>query len=115
MVRVAPAWISGYSGMILLSALLLNIATFLVYNGYGLILTPMGDALGLSHFQEGSLTTGFSIAGTIAGAVAGFLATRYGTRLVIWSVRYQRRHRSDPPGYVTKLYLRAGDERRGRS
>ena len=83
MVRVAQAWISGYSGMILLSALLLNIATFLVYNGYGLILTPMRDALGLSHFQEGSLTTGFSIAGTVASVVAGVLATRYGTRLVI--------------------------------
>ena len=83
MVRVAPAWMSGYSGMILLSTLLLNISTFLVYNGYGLILTPMGDALGLSHFQEGSLTTAFSIAGTMAGVVAGFLATRYGTRLVI--------------------------------
>ena len=43
----------------------------------------MRDALGLSHFQEGSLTTGFSIAGTIASLVAGVLATRYGTRLVI--------------------------------
>ena len=83
MVRVVPAWISGYSGMVLLSALLLNVATFLVYNGYGLILTPMRDALGLSHFQEGSLTTGFSIAGTMASVVMGVLATRYGTRLVI--------------------------------
>lgn len=83
MVRVAPNWILGYSGMILLSTLLLNTAAFLVYNGYGLILAPMREALGLSHFQEGSLTTAFSIAGTMTSVVSGFLATRYGTRLVI--------------------------------
>ena len=83
MPRVTPAWLSGYAGMIVLASLLVNISTSLVHNGYGLVLPPMRDTLGLSHFQEGLLITGFSISSMIANVASGFLTPRYGTRLIV--------------------------------
>ena len=85
MSRVTPALFSGYAGVILLLALLVNTATFLVYNGYGLIITPMRDGLDLSHFQEGSLITAYSLTNTVMGVSAGMLTQRYGARPLIGS------------------------------
>ena len=83
MLRVAPALFSGYAGVILLLTLLVNTATFLIYNGYGLIIPPMRDGLGLSHFQEGTLIAGYSLTNVVMGVAVGMLVPRFGARLVV--------------------------------
>ena len=81
--RVAGEWLSGYAGLILLLALLVNISTFLFSNGYGLILPAMREDLKLSHFQEGTLIFSFAIASLVSSVASGILASRYGSRLVV--------------------------------
>ena len=83
MLRIAPAWLSGYAGVILLMAFLLNLAVLLARFSFGLILPFMEDDLGLSHFQSGSLFATASIVGMIAAVVVGVLASRYGSRFII--------------------------------
>ena len=68
--------------MIMLMAMVVNIATFLVYNGYGVLLPPMRDSLGLSHFQEGVLITVYSGLNMVTNVLSGVLAPRYGTRYI---------------------------------
>ena len=83
MLRVAPSWLSGYAGVILLMTVLLNLSLLLPRYAFGLTLPFMEDSLGLSHFQNGSFFTAISIAG-MAGALAfGMLAPRYGSRFII--------------------------------
>ncbi len=83
MIRVAPAWLSGYASMILLGILLVNLGTQLGRNAYGLTLPSMRDSLELSHFQEGSLITALSILSMTGSFVFGMLAPRYGTRFIV--------------------------------
>ena len=61
LLRVAPVWLAGYAGVILLATVLVNLATQLARNAYGLTLPSMEGSLGLSHFQAGSLITAMSI------------------------------------------------------
>ena len=81
--RVAPAWLSGYAGVILLMAALINLAVLLPRFSIGLILPFMEDGLHLSHFQAGSLFTAMSITGMAASVIFGILASRYGSRLIV--------------------------------
>ena len=83
MLRVAPAWISGYAGVILLVAVLVNLATQLSRNAFGLTLPAMRDSLGLSYSQVGSLMTALSILMMVASFVSGMMASRYGTRAIV--------------------------------
>ena len=83
MLRAVPAWLSGYAAVILFLATLINGATFLVHNGFGLILPPMRDSLGLSHFQEGSLISALSLCSIPSQVGGGVLASRYGARFVV--------------------------------
>ena len=83
MLRVAPSWLSGYAGVILLMIVLLNLSLILPRYAYGLTLPFMEDSLGLSRLQEGSFFTAMSIGG-MAGALAfGMLAPRYGSRFIV--------------------------------
>ena len=81
--RLAPSWLSGYAGVILLLAVLVNLATQLTRNAFGLVLPSMRDSLGLSHTQEGILITGTSILGMVASFSFGLLASRYGSRYIV--------------------------------
>ena len=83
MVRVAPAWLLGYGGVILLMTMLLNLALLLPRYAYGLILPFMEDSLNLSHFQAGSFFTAMSILGMVGSFTIGTLASRYGSRIII--------------------------------
>ena len=83
MPRLAPAWLSGYPAVILGLAALINVAAFLGFNGFGLLIPSMRDSLGLSHFQEGVLITAVSISIMTLGPISGVLASRYGTRVVV--------------------------------
>ena len=83
MLRAVLAWLSGYAAVILFLATLINWATFLVHNGFGLILPPMRDSLGLSHFQEGSLISALSLCSIPSQVGGGVLASRYGARFVV--------------------------------
>ena len=69
--------------MILLMALLVNLATQLTRNAYGIVLPSMRDDLGLSHTQEGMLITASSILGMVASFSFGLLASRYGSRYLV--------------------------------
>ena len=81
--RLAPSWLAGYAGVIVLMTLMVNFAAQLGRNAYALTLPSMEDTLGLSHFQAGSLFTALSVLGTIGALVFGTLAPRYGTRLTV--------------------------------
>ena len=81
--RVAPVWLAGYAGVILLVIVLANLAAQLGRFSYGIILPSMHDSLGLSHTQEGSLITVLSILSILASLVFGMLAPRLGSRLVV--------------------------------
>ena len=83
MLRVAPVWLTGYAGVILLAIVLVNLATQLARNAYGLTLPSMEGSLGLSHFQSGSLITAMSILLMVASLTFGMLASRYGSRLIV--------------------------------
>ncbi len=84
--RAAPVWLSGYTGVILLMTIILNLSTQLARNGYGLTLPAMKDSLELSHFQAGSLFAALSILSMVAAFVTGTLAPRYGSRIIIGSL-----------------------------
>lgn len=83
MLRIASAWPAGYAGVILLMAIMVNLATQLERNGYGLILPSMRDSLGLSYSQAGSLITAIAFLGMAASLTFGMLAPRYGSRFII--------------------------------
>ena len=74
---------SGYPGTVVALATLVNVGAFLGFNGFALLIPSMRDALGLSHFQEGSLVTAVSISIMTTGFVSGMLASRYGARTVV--------------------------------
>lgn len=80
---VTPSWLSGYARVILMMAVLLNLALFLPRFAYGLTLPFMEDSLGLSRFQVGSFFTALSIAGMAGALASGMLASRYGSRFII--------------------------------
>ena len=83
MLRLAPAWMSGYAQVILLVTILVNLATQLARNAYGLTLPSMQDSLHLSYSQAGSLITALSILGMASAFIFGTLAPRYGSRLIV--------------------------------
>ena len=83
MPRLTPAWLSGYPAVILGLATLINVAAFLGFNGFGLLIPSLRDSLGLSHFQQGVLITAVSISIMTLGPISGVLASRYGTRVVV--------------------------------
>ena len=83
MLRVAPTWMAGYAGVILLMTVLLNLSLLLPRYAYGLTLPFMEDSLGLSRFQEGSFFTAMSVAGMAGALTFGMLAPRYGSRFII--------------------------------
>ena len=80
---LAVYWLRTYSGVMLLVAFLVNLATGFVQFGFSLTLPSMEEALHLSHTEAGLLIT-ISAAIRIAGAFAsGTLAPRYGSRPMI--------------------------------
>ena len=81
--RIAPAWLSGYAVVILLVTVLVNLATQLARTAYGLTLPAMRDSLGLSYSQAGSLIAAVSIFLMIASLTFGMLAPRYGSRYIV--------------------------------
>ncbi len=81
--RIAPTWLTGYAGVILLVTLLVNLATQLGRNLYGLTIPSMRDSLGLSYAQAGSLVTASAGLGMVASFAFGTLASRYGTRWLV--------------------------------
>lgn len=81
--RLAPCWLSGYAGVILLVTILVNLATQLARNTYGLTLPSMEASLGLSHFQAGSLITSGALLLMVASLTFGFLASHYGSRMIV--------------------------------
>ena len=85
MLRVAPAWVVGYAGVILAVAVLINLVSQLSRVAYGLVLPSMEDGLQLSHFQAGGLITAASMSGIVGAFVFGMLAPRYGSRLIVWT------------------------------
>ena len=83
MLRLAPAWLSGYAGVILLVTVLLNLSQMLARSGYGLTLPSMRDTLDLSYSQAGSLTAAVGILNMTATLIFGMLAARYGGRYIV--------------------------------
>ena len=81
--RLAPTWLTGYAGVILLVTLLVNLATQLGRNLYGLTIPSIRDSLGLSYAQVGSLVTAAAGLGMVASFAFGTLAPRYGTRRLV--------------------------------
>ena len=82
MLRVAPAWLSGYPGVILMVVVLANLATNFARISYGLTLPAMQDSLDLSYSQAGGLMTSTFIVGMIGSFGFGALASRYGSRVL---------------------------------
>ena len=83
MLRVLPAWMAGYAGVILLMTVLLNLALLLPRYAYGLTLPFMEDSLALSRLQVGSFFTAMSVGGMAGALTFGMLAPRYGSRFII--------------------------------
>ena len=83
MLRVMPAWFSGYARIIILVTVLVNLATQLSRNAYGLTLPSMRDSLDLSYSQAGGLVAAASILGMLAALIFGMMAPRYGSRLIV--------------------------------
>ena len=81
--RIVPTWLTGYAGVILVVAVLVNLVQQLSRIVYGLILPSMEDGLNLSHTQAGGLVTAASMMGIVAAFVFGMLAPRYGSRFII--------------------------------
>lgn len=79
---LAIYWLRSYSGVMLLVAFLLNLATGFVQFGYSLTLPSMEDALHISHTEAGLLIT-ITAATRMGGSLAsGTLSPRYGSRSI---------------------------------
>ena len=83
MLRVAPAWLSGYAGRILLLVILVNFGMQTARYAYGLTLPAMRDTLSLSYSQAGALITALASVNMVASLVTGVLVPRYGSRFII--------------------------------
>ena len=83
MLRVAPAWLSGYAGRILLLVLLVNFGMQTARYAYGLTLPAMRDTLSLSYSQAGGLITALSSFNMVTSLVVGILVPRYGSRFIV--------------------------------
>ena len=80
---LAVYWLRTYSGIMLLVAFLVNLATGFVQFGFSLTLPSMEESLHLSHTEAGLLIT-ISAAIRMGSALAlGTLAPRYGSRSMI--------------------------------
>ncbi len=80
---LAVYWLRSYSGVMLLVAFLVNLATGFVQFGFSLTLPSMEESLHLSHTEAGLLIT-IGAAIRMGGALAsGTLAPRYGSRSMI--------------------------------
>ena len=80
---MAVYWLRSYSGVMLLVAFLVNLATGFVQFGFSLTLPSMEESLHLSHTEAGLLIT-IGAAIRIGSALAsGTLAPRYGSRSMI--------------------------------
>ena len=83
MPRVAPSWLSGYSAVVLLVAVMVNLSNQMSRSAFGLTLPAMESSLKLTHFQAGGLITSMSILGMAANLIFGMLAPRYGSRYLV--------------------------------
>ena len=83
MLRVAPVWMTGYAGVILLVAAGINLVSQTARNAYGLTLPAMRDSLDLSYSQAGSLITSMSVLLMVGSLSFGVLASRYGSRYIV--------------------------------
>ena len=83
MLRVAPVWMTGYAGVILLVAAGINLVSQTARNAYGLTLPAMRDSLDLSYSQAGSLITSNAILLMAGSLIFGALASRYGSRYIV--------------------------------
>ena len=81
--RFGPPWMSTYSAVILLVAVLINLATSFTQYTHSVTLPSMQTALGLSYTQAGILITGGWVVRNISSFSAGTLAPRYGSRIII--------------------------------
>ena len=80
---LAVYWLHTYSGVMLLVAFLVNLATGFVQFGFSITLPSMEKSLHISHTEAGLLIT-ISAAIRIGSALAsGTLAPRYGSRPII--------------------------------
>ena len=80
---LAVYWLRTYSGVMLLVAFLVNLATGFVQFGFSITLPSMEKSLHISHTEAGLLIT-ISAAIRIGSALAsGTLAPRYGSRPII--------------------------------
>ena len=78
-----PPWMATYSAVILLVAVLINLATSFTQYTHSLTLPSMQTSLGLSYTQIGFLITGGWVLRNISSFSAGTLAPRYGSRMII--------------------------------
>ena len=83
MLRIAPGWLSGYAGVILLITVLINLVTQLARTAYGLTLPSMRASLDLSYFESGSLITAVSVLLMVSSLTFGMAAARYGSRWIV--------------------------------
>ena len=74
---------STYAAVILLVAVLINLATSFTQYTHSVTLPSMQTALGLSYTQAGVLITGGWVVRNISSFSAGTLAPRYGSRIII--------------------------------
>ena len=78
----AVYWLRSYSGVMLLVAFLVNLATGFVQYGYSLTLPSMEESLHISHTEAGLLIT-ITAATRMGGSLAsGTLSPRYGSRSI---------------------------------
>ena len=83
MLRLLRTWLSNYATLILLVSVLVNVATQMSRNAYGLTLPSMRGSLDLSYSQAASLITALSICLIASSLVFGMLASRYGSRIIV--------------------------------
>ena len=75
-------WLRSYSGVMLLVAFLINLATGFVQFGFSLTLPSMEESLHLSHTEAGLLITTSAAIRMGSSLASGTLAPRYGSRTI---------------------------------
>ena len=78
-----PKWLAQYSAVILLVAVLVNLASSFTQYTHSLTLPYMQTSLGLSYTQIGALITVGWVVRNVSSFAAGTLAPRYGSRMII--------------------------------
>ena len=75
-------WLRSYSGVMLLVAFLINLATGFVQFGFSLTLPSMEESLHLSHTEAGLLITTSAAIRMGSSLASGTLSPRYGSRTI---------------------------------